>query len=52
MSCLICSLKNVALQNEIERRLDINAGFLTEDDKTAIANIVIGVLPTAEGVNV
>lgn len=25
---------------------------LTEDDKTAIANIVIGVLPTAEGVNV
>ena len=33
MSCLICSLKNVALQNEIERRLDINAGFLTEDDK-------------------
>lgn len=33
MSCLICSLKNVALQNEIERRLDINAGYLTEDDK-------------------
>ena len=26
--------------------------ILTEDDKTAIANIVIGVLPTAEGVNV
>ena len=25
---------------------------LTEDDKTAIANIVIGVLPTAEEVNV
>ena len=25
---------------------------LTEDDKTAIANIVIGVLPTAEGANV
>lgn len=25
---------------------------LTENDKTAIANIVIGVLPTAEGVNV
>ena len=26
--------------------------ILTQDDKTAIANIVIGVLPTAEGVNV
>lgn len=29
-----------------------NDYVLTEDDKTAIANIVIGILPTAEGVNV
>lgn len=33
MSCLICSLKNVELQNDIERRLEINSGYLNEDDK-------------------
>ena len=33
MACLICSLKDVNLQNDIERRLDINHGYLTEDDK-------------------
>lgn len=33
MACLICSLKNIKLRNEIERRLDINAGILSDMDK-------------------
>lgn len=33
MSCAICSLKNVALQNDIERLLDINQGVISEEDK-------------------
>ena len=31
--CSICKIKNVALVEEIERRLNINAGSLTDKDK-------------------
>ena len=33
MACAICSLKNIELQNDIERLLDINHGVISEDDK-------------------
>lgn len=33
MSCIICSLRNIELQNDIERLLDINQGYLPEDSK-------------------
>lgn len=33
MACIICSLKNVELQNDIERLLDINQGTVNEDQK-------------------
>lgn len=36
MSCVICSLTNVALQNDIERLLDANHGVVPEDQKKAL----------------
>ena len=33
MACIICSLKNVELQNDIERLLDINQGVVSEENK-------------------
>lgn len=33
MSCIICSLRNIELQNDIERLLDINQGYVPEDAK-------------------
>ncbi len=33
MACIICSLRNIELQNDIERLLDINQGFIPEDAK-------------------
>lgn len=33
MSCIICSLRNIDLQNDIERLLDINHGYVPEDAK-------------------
>lgn len=36
MPCAICSLKNVELQNDIERLLDINSGTISADDKKTL----------------
>lgn len=33
MSCIICSLRNIDLQNDIERLLDINQGYITDEAK-------------------
>ena len=33
MSCIICSLRNIELQNDIERLLDINQGYVPEEAK-------------------
>lgn len=36
MSCVICGLKNVDLQNDIERLLDKGRGIISEEDKKTL----------------
>ena len=51
MSCAICSLKNVELQNDIERLLDINSGIISAEDKKNLKEKYIDDIDTINSIS-